>query len=87
MLVLFFVVQVHYKKKNLRADSVKNSANGRIVSANGYEGLPVHNLVHHLPLLTAGLLEIDTGGLNATVAQEICKQGNILIFLKKILGK
>ena len=51
------------------------------------KSLPVHNLVNDLFLLTAAPMQIDSGGLNAFMSQNIGQQRDIPSHLDKLFGK
>ena len=50
-----------------------------------YYDLPIYNLVHHLSLFTARLLEVNAGSFDAAMSQKVCQQGDIVVLLQKVL--
>jgi len=49
-------------------------------------GLPVHQPVDEFSLLAAGALEIEAGGLDVLVAEEVGQKGDVVVPLEEVLG-
>ena len=52
-----------------------------------YVVLPPYNLIHNLLLFAGSASEINPRGLNAFMPHQVCKQRDVVVFLKEVLGK
>ena len=52
----------------------------------GFLILPVYNLIDQFPLLCRAFSEVDAGGGDVLVAQEVSEEGDVLIALQELLG-
>ena len=49
--------------------------------------LPGDDFIHYLLLFQSAFPEVNPGGFYAFVSHQVCKEGYIIVFIKKIFGK